>query len=214
MRKLVFMMAACLAIVCNAKDIKTVVLTTSPQMHCQNCENKIKSNIRFEKGVKDIVTDLDTKTVTIKYDADKTTVENIVAGFAKIDYTATVVDGNNSQAQAAAPQQEKKSSCCGSGSCKCGSGAAGGCGGCGSKAAAPAAQGNDKVAYFKAEQMSCGGCANKVKTNISAEEGVKDVAVNLDTKVVSITYDSTVTDSSKLIDGFKKFDYNVVEVNN
>ena len=33
-----------------AKDIKTVVFTTTPQMHCAACENKIKSNLRFEKG--------------------------------------------------------------------------------------------------------------------------------------------------------------------
>ena len=31
-----------------AKTIKTVDLTTTPQMHCQNCENKIKGNLRFE----------------------------------------------------------------------------------------------------------------------------------------------------------------------
>ena len=28
----------------------TLVVTTQPQMHCQNCEKKIKSNIRFVKG--------------------------------------------------------------------------------------------------------------------------------------------------------------------
>ena len=44
-------------------------------MHCANCESKIKNNIRFEKGIKEIETNLADKTVTIKYDADKTTVE-------------------------------------------------------------------------------------------------------------------------------------------
>ena len=38
------------AMVTFAKDIKTVVFTTTPQMHCAACENKIKSNLRFEKG--------------------------------------------------------------------------------------------------------------------------------------------------------------------
>ena len=42
------------AMVTFAKDIKTVVFTTTPQMHCENCENKIKSNLRFEKGIKSI----------------------------------------------------------------------------------------------------------------------------------------------------------------
>ena len=46
------MMLAMVAIVASAKDIKTVIFTTTPQMHCANCENKIKGNLRFEKGVK------------------------------------------------------------------------------------------------------------------------------------------------------------------
>lgn len=74
-----------------AKDIKTVVLTTNPEMHCNNCEKKIKNNLRFEKGVKVIETDLRTKTVIIKYDADKTTVDNIIKGFKKIKYEAKEV---------------------------------------------------------------------------------------------------------------------------
>ncbi len=74
-----------------AKDIKTVVFTTNPQMHCENCEKKIKGNLRFEKGVKNIITDLKTKTVTIEYDADKTNVQNLIKGFKKIGYEATEV---------------------------------------------------------------------------------------------------------------------------
>ena len=33
------------------REIKTVVFTTTPQMHCAACENKIKNNLRFEKSV-------------------------------------------------------------------------------------------------------------------------------------------------------------------
>ena len=104
------MMALCLTITCSAKDIKTVVLKTSPEMHCANCESKIKNNIRFEKGIKEIETNLEEKTVTIKYDADKTTVENIIAGFEKINYKATVAG------------KEGDSKCSDKSSCKCGSG--------------------------------------------------------------------------------------------
>ena len=67
--------------VCFAKDIKTVVLTTTLQMHCANCEKKIKENIRFEKGIKSIKTNLNDKTVTIEYDADKTTIPAIIEGW-------------------------------------------------------------------------------------------------------------------------------------
>ena len=70
--KLIAIMAAvCFTATCFAKDIKIVVLNTDPQMHCANCESKIKNNIRFEKGIKEIETNLADKTVTIKYDADK-----------------------------------------------------------------------------------------------------------------------------------------------
>ena len=67
------------------------MLTTLPEMHCANCEKKIKENIRFEKGVKSIKTDLKTKTVTVEYDAEKTNVQDIIKGFKKIKYEASEV---------------------------------------------------------------------------------------------------------------------------
>ena len=36
------------AMVTLAKDIKTVVFTTNPEMHCESCEKKIKGNLRFD----------------------------------------------------------------------------------------------------------------------------------------------------------------------
>jgi copper chaperone CopZ len=102
MKRTIFMLALAVCSLSSvlAKDIKTVVLTTTPQMHCHNCENKIKNNIRFEKGVKEIQTDLETKNVTVTYDADKTNVENLIAGFKKIGYTATEVKGGCCKSEA------------------------------------------------------------------------------------------------------------------
>ena len=94
MRTKTLFIALALTLACQAKDIKTVVLTTNPQMHCANCEKKIKENIRFEKGIKSIKTNLDDKTVTIEYDADKTTVPAIIEGFKKIKYEAKEVKSN------------------------------------------------------------------------------------------------------------------------
>lgn len=92
MKKFYLLLIAALTMaIGSAKDIKTVVLTTIPQMHCENCEKRIKENIRFEKGIKKIVTDVEHQTVTITYDADKTTVENIIKGFEKIKYSAREV---------------------------------------------------------------------------------------------------------------------------
>ena len=99
LRKIAVLAAMCCAVAGWAKDIRTVVFKTSPEMHCNGCETKIKNNIRFEKGIKDIQTNLEDKTVTVKYDADKTTVENIIRGFAKIGYEATV-DTSGQEAEA------------------------------------------------------------------------------------------------------------------
>ena len=48
MRTKVLFIALTLAASCFAKDIKTVVLTTTPEIHCTGCEKTIKENIRFE----------------------------------------------------------------------------------------------------------------------------------------------------------------------
>ena len=141
-----------------AKDIKTVVFTTLPQMHCENCENKIKGNLRFEKGIKQITTSVPDQKVTIEYDADKTTPENIAKGFAKIGYEATIVTG----------EAKKK-----------------GCSGCSKKADATKGscckkngekkEGNCcKKAEVKKE--GCGGCSKKaeaVKGNCCKKDGEK-----------------------------------------
>ena len=73
----------------NAKVNKqTVVLNVD--LHCQGCCDKVMKNIAFEKGVKDIVCDLDTKTVTVTFDADKTNTEALLKAFDKIGKPATV----------------------------------------------------------------------------------------------------------------------------
>ena len=41
----------------------TLVVTTTPEMHCEGCENKIKKNIRFVKGTKKIETSVPNQTV-------------------------------------------------------------------------------------------------------------------------------------------------------
>ncbi len=64
----------------------TLVVTTNPQMHCQSCEKRIKSNIRFVKGTKSIDTSIGNQTVTIVYDPSKTAFSDFVAAFKKIGY--------------------------------------------------------------------------------------------------------------------------------
>ena len=64
----------------------TLVVTTQPQLHCQNCEKKIKSNIRFVKGTKKKETSVEDQKVTIVYDNKKAKYDDYVAAFKKIGY--------------------------------------------------------------------------------------------------------------------------------
>ena len=72
-----------------AKADKQVVVL-SVDLHCQACCDKIMKNIAFEKGVKDIVCDLPSKTVTVTFDANKTDIPTLLKAFEKINKPATV----------------------------------------------------------------------------------------------------------------------------
>ena len=167
-----------------AKDIKTVVFTTLPQMHCENCENKIKGNLRFEKGIKQITTSVPDQKVTIEYDADKTTPENIAKGFAKIGYEATVVTGEAKKkgcGGCSKKAEATKGSCCKkdeekkAGSCcsKKTEVKKEGCGGCSKKADATKGSCCKKDGEKKAgsccskkaevKKEGCGGCSKKAE---------------------------------------------------
>ena len=67
---------------------QTVVL--SCDIRCKGCCDKIMKNIAFEKGVKDLVCDLDSKTVTVTFDANKTNLPTLLKAFEKIKKTATL----------------------------------------------------------------------------------------------------------------------------
>lgn len=73
----------------SAKPDKQVVVL-SCDLHCQGCCDKIMKNIAFEKGVKDIVCNIEEKTVTVTYDANKTNVPTLLKAFDKIGKPAKV----------------------------------------------------------------------------------------------------------------------------
>lgn len=111
MMLMTMLMMVCFALNAGAKTIKTVVLKTTPEMHCSSCENRIKDALKFEKGIKDIITNLDDKTVTVKYDADKIDEDKIIAALAKIQYAAVPYDA---QAQKTCTEAQKTSGSAGS----------------------------------------------------------------------------------------------------
>lgn len=90
-----------------AKDIRVVVFKVS-QMHCENCEKKVKNNMRFEKGVKELSTELKDKTVSITYDAEKTDVKKLQAGFKKFNYEAEFVKETKQDGKKDSKQESKK----------------------------------------------------------------------------------------------------------
>lgn len=92
--KKILVIAACVAASFSAhaaskvKEIKmdTLVVTTSPIMHCSGCENRIKSNIRYVKGTKDIETSVPEQKVTIIYKTKDASYEDYVKAFKKIGF--------------------------------------------------------------------------------------------------------------------------------
>lgn len=95
MKQITFAAALLLsALTASAKDIKTVVLTPTPQMHCANCENKVKTNLKYVKGIKSIKTSVEQQTITVQYDAEKTNIGKIQESLKKANYTTTVKADN------------------------------------------------------------------------------------------------------------------------
>ncbi|MCQ2251437.1 MAG: heavy-metal-associated domain-containing protein [Bacteroidales bacterium] len=90
MKKALFLaIALFMSVMANAKDIKTLIFSTQPEMHCQGCENRIKDALKYENGIKDIVTDRQKQVVTITYDADKISQDKIYDILKKTGYTCT-----------------------------------------------------------------------------------------------------------------------------
>lgn len=65
-------------------EIKEVVFNVG--LHCENCVKKVTENISFEKGVKDLKVSLENQTVTVKFDAAKTSEETLKAAIQKLGY--------------------------------------------------------------------------------------------------------------------------------
>jgi copper chaperone CopZ len=75
----------------SAASDTTVVFKLDPEtpMHCESCENRIKGDLRFAKGLKEIKTSLPDQTVSVKFNKAKTNTEKIVEALDKLGYTAT-----------------------------------------------------------------------------------------------------------------------------
>ena len=70
------------------KKNKKAEVTFLVSMTCENCQQRIESNIPYEKGVTDLHVDLPNKLVTIEYRKDKTTADKLKAAIKEMGFTA------------------------------------------------------------------------------------------------------------------------------
>jgi|WetSurMetagenome_2_1015567.scaffolds.fasta_scaffold206098_2 periplasmic mercuric ion binding protein len=73
---------------------KSEKVTFIVSMHCENCKAKIEKNISWEKGVKDLSVDLENKTVSIIYNSQSTTEENLKTAIEKLGYKVETLPAN------------------------------------------------------------------------------------------------------------------------
>ena len=72
---------------------KIAEVVFSVSMDCHNCEQKVKKNIPFEKGVKDLNTNLEKQLVTVKYETNKTDKAKLQKSIEKLGFTCEEVKG-------------------------------------------------------------------------------------------------------------------------
>ncbi len=69
--------------------IETIQIKTSAM--CKQCKDRIENGMAYEKGVKDVVLDVETKVVTIRYNTKSTTPEILRKKIFRLGYDADEV---------------------------------------------------------------------------------------------------------------------------
>ena len=72
-----------------AKKAKTETVVYSVNMDCEGCLNKIKKELTYTKGVKDMYLNLSDELVAVKFDPSKTDKAKLMATIKKLGYTVT-----------------------------------------------------------------------------------------------------------------------------
>jgi copper chaperone CopZ len=68
------------------KKIETIKIKTSAM--CNQCKDRIEGGMAYEKGVKDVTLDVETKIVTVKYNTKSTAPEELRKRISKLGYDA------------------------------------------------------------------------------------------------------------------------------
>ena len=80
------MILASAAVFGQDKKAETIKIKTSAV--CDMCKDRIEQGMAFEKGVKNVVLDVDTKIATITYNPSKTTPDDLRKAISKLGYDA------------------------------------------------------------------------------------------------------------------------------
>lgn len=67
-------------------------VTFVTSIDCEHCATKVRENISFEKGVKDLKVNVPDKTVAITFDSAKTDTLKLGKAINKLGYSAKVVE--------------------------------------------------------------------------------------------------------------------------
>jgi mercuric ion binding protein len=75
---------------CSAGGKNTEIKITTSAV-CGQCKDRIEQGLAYEKGIKDVVLDVDTKIATVGYNPAKTTPENIRKAISNLGYDADTI---------------------------------------------------------------------------------------------------------------------------
>ena len=99
MKKTLTLMAVALMMCATtvAKDLKVLVVKTSPAVQNVEAQTKVRDVLRLKPGVKKVEANFSAQQVLVTYDADKTDQKKLIAALKKAGYEATVVSDGAKQ---------------------------------------------------------------------------------------------------------------------
>lgn len=71
-----------------SQDKKNEIIKIRTSAVCSMCKDRIEGGMAFEKGVRDVVLDVETKIVTIKYNTKSTNPDELRKKISKLGYDA------------------------------------------------------------------------------------------------------------------------------
>ncbi len=64
-----------------------------------------------------------------------------------------------------------------------------------------------KTVKIKCTEMSCVGCKKKITQSINNLEGIKNINVDLETKIITVTFDELKTNADKILGAIAEAGY-------